>query len=307
MIILLTDGLPNRVPTPVAGGVQEDTVLWAAMAARARGSRVYTIGLGKPTDILPRLMIAMASDSWMYYYAPRGEDLGHIYDQIAHSFDECGPHTWLTPTPCVAEIVHADVVLVLDMSTSMLRTTSAGRTKQAAAIEAGQVFVAELDVEVDGWGRQDQAAVVGFNDTAWREVPLSGDRAALEAGLQRLPLRTAEGTRLDLALEEGQRTLEAGPRLPENGGVLILLTDGLPNRVPVGPGGTQEETVLAAAAAAKARGTRVYTIGLGATTDIDAELLKAAASAPDMFYYAPDGEDLAQIYREIAGRLSECR
>ncbi len=65
--------------------------------------------------------------------------------------------------------------------------------------------------------------------------------------------------------------------------------------------------MLAAAAAAKARGTRVYTIGLGATTDIDAELLKAAASAPDMFYYAPDGEDLAQIYREIAGRLSECR
>jgi hypothetical protein len=26
-----------------------------------------------------------------------------------------------------------------------------------------------------------------------------------------------------------------------------------------------------------------------------------------MYYYAPDGEDLADIYRQIAGRITECR
>jgi hypothetical protein len=35
-------------------------------------------------------------------------------------------------------------------------------------------------------------------------------------------------------------------------------------------------------------------------------LLEAAASNPEDYYYAPDGEDLADIYRQIAGRIIEC-
>ena len=34
-------------------------------------------------------------------------------------------------------------------------------------------------------------------------------------------------------------------------------------------------------------------------------LLEQVASGPDRYYFAPDGEDLAGIYREIAGRLIE--
>jgi hypothetical protein len=36
-------------------------------------------------------------------------------------------------------------------------------------------------------------------------------------------------------------------------------------------------------------------------------MLEAAASEPSMYYYAPDGEDLADIYRQIAGRITDCR
>ena len=36
-MIFLTDGLPNRVPTPMPGGRQEDTVLAVAAEARAVG------------------------------------------------------------------------------------------------------------------------------------------------------------------------------------------------------------------------------------------------------------------------------
>jgi hypothetical protein len=90
--------------------------------------------------------------------------------------------------------------------------------------------------------------------------------------------------------------------------VLIVLTDGLPNRVPTPvAGGSQEDTVLAMARWAKSRGSKVYTVGLGAPEDIDETLLAECASEPGLFYYAPDGEDLARIYREIAGRISECR
>jgi hypothetical protein len=296
------------VPTPAPAGRQEDTVLAAATAAKARGTRVYTIALGKPTDIMPRLMWQMSSEKWMYYYVPRPEDLAGIYDQLAHTFDECGPHAWPTPTPCVADINHADIVLVLDMSTSMYRETSAGRSKQAAAIEAAKIFVNALDLEVDGWGRQDQAALVGFNGSGWIQVPMTGDREALLRGLDALPAKSAEGTRLDLAFQIGQQAMENPSRLPENAAVMIMLTDGLPNRVPTPvAGGSQEDTVRRAATAAKSRGTKAYTIGLGAPEDIDEALLSECASEPSQFYYAPDGEDLARIYREIAGRISACR
>lgn len=89
MIILLTDGLPNRVPTPVGGGRQEDTVLGAADAAKRAGTRLFTIGLGERDDVLDTLMRAVASRPEDYFFAPDGEDLAAIYRQIAGRLTEC--------------------------------------------------------------------------------------------------------------------------------------------------------------------------------------------------------------------------
>jgi hypothetical protein len=120
----------------------------------------------------------------------------------------------------------------------------------------------------------------------------------------------AEGTRLDLALEGGRTALTGPGRDPAHTPVLVLLTDGLPNRVPTpAPSGSQEDTVLAAAARAKAAGIRLYTIGVGRpdapdlADRINPDLLRAAASAPEMYYQAPDAEDLARIYAEVADTL----
>ncbi len=315
VVIMLTDGLPNRVPfgpdSPYPGSRrQEDSVLQAVDAVKAAGTRVYTIGLGNPSDILPWLLIDSASERWMYHYAPVPEDLEGIYNRIAATFDSCDPKP--APTPCVPEEQHADVVLVLDMSTSMYRTTRSGRTKHEAALDAARSFVAQLDLERDGWGRRDQVAIVGFNDEAWTEVGMSDDRAAVMAAIDRLPDRIAEGTRLDLALEEGQRAMGFGPRLQPNQPVVVLLTDGLPNRVPFGPGTAhpecdrQECTVLKLATAAKQAGSRLFTIGLGESSDVLRVLLEEAATSPDHYYFAPDGEDLEAIYRQIAGRFDTC-
>jgi hypothetical protein len=125
-----------------------------------------------------------------------------------------------------------------------------------------------------------------------------------------LPAHMAEGTRLDLAFDAG-RAARAGPgRDPANTPVIVLLTDGLPNRVPTPrPTGSQEDTVLAAAARAKAAGIRVYTIGVGRPDApdiidrINLDLLSAAASNPNMFYQAPDAEELARIYDQVAYTL----
>ncbi len=308
VIVLLTDGLPNRVPFDASKGErQEDTVMRAAEAVKAAGSTVYTIGLGTPMDINPRLLISMATERFNYYYAPLPEALEGIYRIIADEFTFCGRERVPPPEPCIPEHVYADVMLVLDMSTSMRRTTRDGRLKSEAALEAAKRFVDELDLERDGWGRQDQVGIVGFNGTAWTETTLTDDRERIQLAFERLPDRMEEGTRLDLALREGLAAWHASGRIPENRPVMVFLTDGLPNQVPTPvPSGRQEDTVLAEAERVKAAGMRVFTIGLGLPDDVLRELLEGVASSPRDHYFAPDGEDLADIYRQIAGRLVEC-
>lgn len=199
---------------------------------------------------------------------------------------------------CTKEHVYTDVVLVLDMSTSMNRSGASGRSKLAATLEAAERFVERMSFEPDATGRQDRVAVVGFNGTAWVELALSGDGAAVVAALRALPARQAEGTRLDLAFERGAEAL-AG-HAPDSTPVIVLLTDGLPNQVPVAEDGRMETTVLRAAQQAKDLGARVYTIGIGVPTDIDAALLRSAASTAEDFYYTPDPETLGSIYSQIA-------
>lgn len=305
VMIVLTDGLPNRVPHG-PDERQEDVVERAARAAKDAGVAVHTIGLGQPEDIHPLLLIASASDLHHYHYAPRPEALAGIYDVIAGTFSFCGREAPPPATPCIPEHNHADVVLVVDLSSSMLRPARSGRSKVAAAVDAARALRAELRLARDGWGRQDQMAVVGFNGRAWTAVGLSGDAAAVDAAIDGLAAEVDEGTRLDLAFDQAAAALAAGPRLAANRPVVLVMTDGLPNQVPFPPGGSQEATVLEAADRLKATGARVFTVGVGAPDDVLVGLLEAAASRPGDFRLAADAEDLAAIYREIAGAIEAC-
>ena len=154
--------------------------------------------------------------------------------------------------------------------------------------------------------------MVGFNGKAWTAIGLSDDAALIQAAIDGLPQKAAEGTRLDLALRQGQKVLGDGPRLQPNAPVLVLMTDGLPNQVPFGAGSadpdcpTQECVVLRAAAAVKGAGTKVLTIGLGEGEDVLRTLLEAVATTAGDYFFAPDGEDLAAIYRLVAGRIQLC-
>jgi Mg-chelatase subunit ChlD len=203
--------------------------------------------------------------------------------------------------------VHADVTLVIDVSTSMVNETADGREKLAAVQDAARLFVDRMSFTADALGRHDQVAIVGFNDTAWIGQALTADAGALQAAIAGLRGRLAQGTRLDLALERGAEAALGSGHAPASTPVVVLLTDGLPNRVPTpSPSGSQEYTVLAAADRAKARGIRIYTIGVGRADAIDpaqridAGLLAAVASEPRMFYGTLSASDLARIYGEIA-------
>ncbi|MCE7939883.1 MAG: VWA domain-containing protein, partial [Chloroflexi bacterium CFX6] len=73
---------------------------------------------------------------------------------------------------CRPDKARADIVLVLDASSSMLEPTRSGRPKLAAAAEAARLFVDRLDFAPDAAGKADQAALVVFNRAATTLVPL---------------------------------------------------------------------------------------------------------------------------------------
>ncbi len=201
---------------------------------------------------------------------------------------------------CFQQWVHGDVVLVLDVSTSMDRPSRKGRSKLAASLDAAKAFVGMMDFAPDSKGKHDQVAIVGFNDRAWIETGFTADPAAAAAAIDHLSAGRAEGTRLDLAFQAGLEAGRGGARRADNSLVMIFLTDGLPNRVPVAEDGTMETTVKRAAQAAKDAGMLVFTIGIGAQNDINPQLLSDCASDAGRFHYAPDPEDLGAIYGQIA-------
>ena len=198
-----------------------------------------------------------------------------------------------------------DVALVIDMSTSMLRPARDGRPKLEAALAAASRFGELLSLRSGRPGSaapaRDRVAIAGFNASAWVETPLTDDRGVVNAALARLPARIAEYTRLDLALGIGRDALL--PVSPSRSAVLILLTDGLPNRVPPAEDGSVETTILRMAQTAKRAGIGIWTVGLGEPSDINAALLEGIASRPANYRYAPDASALADIYGQIARGL----
>lgn len=188
---------------------------------------------------------------------------------------------------CKPDLRYADAVLVIDASTSMSAPAGPGRTKLDAAREAARAFLDQLLL-----GTTNQAAVVSFNRAATLNQPLTSVRGDLETALGAIQL--ASETRLDLGVTAAHDELGGLRHRPGNGKVMIVLTDGRVNPVPV-------SVAVEAARQAQADGVTIFTIGLG--DDLDFEALAAMASRPEYFYRAPTAEALAGIYRDIAGEI----
>ncbi len=211
------------------------------------------------------------------------------------------PTPTLTPTPgpiylpillrerCTPKQQRADVILVLDASWSMLGA------KLEAAKAAASRFVDVVLPAGDGGlapeGQGSQVAVVGFNESAWLAQGLSDDPALLHAAIAGLEM--TPGTRIDYGLQAAVDELASARRRPANTPTVVLLTDGLQNG--------SADPVYALAEAARAAGTLIYTVGLGA--DVDADFLAVVAGGTQRRYLAPEPGDLAAIYDEIAGEI----
>jgi hypothetical protein len=183
-----------------------------------------------------------------------------------------------------------DIVLVLDTSSSMREPADLGDgTKLDAAKRAAAVFIEQLTLGP----RRDQAAIAWFNSRSGLAAGLSDDKPALLAGLD--GLESEIGTRIDLGLAAAGQALDGSSRADAKP-VIILLTDGIHNSSPNG-----DQDVRDQAAALGARGSLIYTIGLGSS--IQEALLREVATTPDGYFASPSSEDLADIYNRISEQI----
>ena len=198
------------------------------------------------------------------------------------------PPATATPTPaavhlpilyrhtCLPGKAHADVVLLVDTSSSMTGD------KLGLAQSAATLFVGLLDFP------RDQVAVVGFSEEPLVATDLTRDRTKAEAAIAGLRIRS--GTRIDRALWAAGRQLRGPERDPRNRAVIVLMTDG-------GHAGRRAD-VLDLAGEVRGMPATIYAIGLG--DDADRELLIDVAGHPGRYYFAPTERDLLDIYRQIA-------
>ncbi len=184
---------------------------------------------------------------------------------------------------CTPTLRRMDVSLIIDASSSMSDRTAAGRSKIEAAVAAAKQLLGEL-----AFSAGDQAGLVVFNETVTVDVPVTADRAILEAALANI--RTAPGTCIPCSVEVGLRQLDDAGADRTRTRVMVLLTDGQSNLRPI-------EDAIAETDAAKRDGVEIFAVGLG-TTVAEAALLQMV-SRPEYFYRTSDAEALAEIFASI--------
>lgn len=197
--------------------------------------------------------------------------------------------TLATTSTCPPHVVPLHAVLSLDASSSMERGG-----KLAAARTAAKRFIEPMDLTVSKVG------VTTFSAQATVAAELTDQRAALIAAVDGFP--AARGTNIaagiDTSREVLQRGRPAGAAPPIE--AIVVMSDGRQSDDASGAG---DALVLAAADRAKAEGILMVTICFG--SDCAADVMRQAASRPDLFFDAESGEDLAGVYQRIAGQLAE--
>jgi len=181
-----------------------------------------------------------------------------------------------------------DIVLTLDLSSSMNQSLDAEQTRLEATKDVLRQFISERP--------DDRIGLVVFQEDALPLAPPSLDHQALDALIadldsSLLPDGTGIGVGLASALNMVRDSTAASH-------VVILLTDGEQNAESIAP----EE----AAELAVALRVRVYTIGVVAErqgsgpSGVDVALLEAIAERTDgRFCTASSPDELAAVYEEI--------
>lgn len=194
----------------------------------------------------------------------------------------------LVGSPVPIPVEGRDIMMAIDLSGSMRENDFAvnGRptTRLGVVKEAADDFIARR--------AGDRVGLVLFSDRAYLQAPLTFDRLAVRDLLDEAQVGlTGQKTAIGDAIAVSVKRLKDRP---EDGRVLVLLTDGANNEGVMDP--------QKAADLAKELGIRIYTIGVGSrgSRELDeGTLRRIAATTGGDYFRATDVRGLAQIYRAI--------
>lgn len=197
-----------------------------------------------------------------------------------------------------SQVEGTDIVLCLDISSSML-ATDLTPTRFQAAKEVAQKFVNQRP--------DDNIGLVVFSGESLSLMPLTGDKPAIINALANVQMGALnDGTAIGDGLSSAINRLISGKAKSKS---IILLTDGTNNAGDVAPN--------TAAQIAKEKGIKIYTIGVGTNgsikitdpygfssttmeTKIDEQALKSIADLTKGKYFrATDSKMLRDIFQEI--------
>lgn len=208
---------------------------------------------------------------------------------------------WIGP-PQAQQRSGRAMLLAVDLSGSMRTDDMQLAGQDVSRFEAVEAIASDFIARRAG----DELGLVLFGSRAFLVTPLTYDLDAVRAQLQGAAVGLAgTETAIGDAIAVAVKRLAA---LPAQARVLVLLTDGVNNAGSIAP----EQ----AAAAAKAAGVRIYTIGIGATqmrvpdffgmrvvnpsADLDeAMLTRIAEQTGGRFFRATDTRELTDAYRAI--------
>ena len=189
--------------------------------------------------------------------------------------------------------VPTDIVLAIDLSGSMNSDSIQPPQPLTSVLSAAKSFVDRLQPT-------DKVGLVTFATTAMIHVPLTKTISSVSQQISKLAISPKEetgSTNTGDAFTKSVTALVSPASTPGSRKVMVLLTDGLATA----PATNSAAFAQSEAKKAKDAGITVYTIGLGASVNMD--FVKSLASSPSESYQAVTTQDVDTIYKNITNSL----
>ena len=199
-------------------------------------------------------------------------------------------------TTAVCGSAPADIVLVIDRSSSMDDKIGSSGTKLANAKIAAKNFV-----DVMSQNTNNRVSLVTYSNTGTINTPLTNNFASVKTQIDAI---TTQGfTCTECGVKKANQEIVTDGRAGMKK-VVILLTDGIANYIDgtsseVAASTAEQKALAAVSSGNTASGTVFYSIGLGA--DINTNFLQQIATSTSGKYYAsPTTDQLNSIYQQIS-------
>jgi uncharacterized protein YegL len=192
-----------------------------------------------------------------------------------------------TSAPAVSCIEQLDLMLVLD------RSGSINATELATLKSAANSFITALAPTTTGV----HIGQTSFATGATLDLHLTGDETLAHAAVNALVSGGFTNLKggIDLAIGEfDDLHVHERPSVPD---IMVIITDGAPNR-PL-PSNTATTTAAASADAARAAGIEIFVVGVGVSSSTEAYLKSDIADDAAHYFPAVDFDDLQAILENL--------